>query len=288
MVILRTILPVLAALLLSACTSLEGTTADEETWTAEVKHGAGKVASATARSAEAVGDSLGTAYKGVTTGFEDPANSAYGPYPKEYVRTIRKHMLRFEEGRGAVGPCSEVRSACGPEPCFYQVNDPHTGITGIKFDDVEVEKGETECFFFTLAGDWTGSIDDVTVGLKAAQDIEFGQICGPSCQNCEMVLAMEPSQVTDTVPVLRLFLAHNKPIDANTPIRIVVRDSAGNLFHSWQSQTMTLTMGNPFRIESVIPGMPLPPPGVYTVRVLVKWMEGWKGKETTFEVLKSR
>jgi hypothetical protein len=97
MVILRTILPVLAALLLCACTSLEGTTADEETWTAEVKQGAGKVAQATARGAVAVGDSLGTAYKGVTTGFEDPANSAFGPYPKEYVRTIRKHMLRFED-----------------------------------------------------------------------------------------------------------------------------------------------------------------------------------------------
>src|SRR4029450_2550417 len=109
---------------------------------------------------------------------------------------------------------------------FYQVDDPHTGITGIKFDDLSVEKGETEGFFFSLAGHWTGSIEDVTVGLKAAQDIEFGQICGPTCQNCEMFLAMEPKQVTDTVPVLNLFLAHNQVWDANTPIRIVVRDSA--------------------------------------------------------------
>jgi hypothetical protein len=177
---------------------------------------------------------------------------------------------------------------CGPEPCFYQVDDPHTGITGIKFDDVEVEKGETECFFFTLAGDWTGSLEDVSVGLKAAQDIEFGQICGPSCQNCEMFVSMEPEQVTDTVPVLHLFLAHNQPVDAHTPVRIVVRDSAGNVFHSWQSKAMTFTMGQPFRIDSVIPGMPLPPPGVYTVRVLVKGMTGWVGKDTTFEVLPLR
>jgi hypothetical protein len=97
MVILRTILAQVAALLLCACTSLEGTTADEETWTSEMKQAGATVASATARGAGAVGDSLGTAYKGVTTGFEDPARSAYGPYPKDYVRTIRKHMLRFED-----------------------------------------------------------------------------------------------------------------------------------------------------------------------------------------------
>jgi hypothetical protein len=48
---------------------------------------------------------------------------------------------------------------------------------------------------------------------------------------------------------------------------------------------MTFTMGEPFRVDSVIPGMPLPPPGVYTVRVLVRGMTGWVGKETTFEVL---
>jgi hypothetical protein len=96
MVILRTILPQIAALLLCACTSLEGTTADNATWTSEMKHGASRVASATARGAEAVGDSLGTAYHGVTNGFEDPADKAYGPYPRDYVMTIRKHMLRFQ------------------------------------------------------------------------------------------------------------------------------------------------------------------------------------------------
>ena len=93
---LRTILPLVAACLLCACTSLEGSTADTETWSSEVKQGAATVGRATARGAEAVGDSIGTAYHGVTNGFEDPANAAYGPYPKDYVKTIRKHMLRFE------------------------------------------------------------------------------------------------------------------------------------------------------------------------------------------------
>ena len=97
MVILRTIVPLIAALLLCACASLEGTTADEETFSSDVKQGARAVASATARGAEAVGDSLGTAYQGVTNGFEDPESSAFGPYPSDYVRIIRKHMQRFED-----------------------------------------------------------------------------------------------------------------------------------------------------------------------------------------------
>ena len=69
--------------------------------------------------------------------------------------------------------------SCSPEPCYYQEEDPTTGITGIKFDDLEVEKGETECFSFALEGDWTGLIDDVTIGLKAATEVFYGPICGP-------------------------------------------------------------------------------------------------------------
>jgi len=80
---------------LCACTSLEGTTADTDTWTSEVKEGAEKVGSATARGAKAVGHSIGTAYRGVSNGFEDPNSKAYGPFPKNYVAVIRKHMMRF-------------------------------------------------------------------------------------------------------------------------------------------------------------------------------------------------
>jgi len=85
----------LACAALCACTSLEGTTADTDTWTSEVKDGAEKVGAATARGAKAVGHSIGTAYRGVSNGFEDPKGKAYGPYPKNYVAVIRKHMIRF-------------------------------------------------------------------------------------------------------------------------------------------------------------------------------------------------
>jgi hypothetical protein len=54
------------------------------------------VGAGTAHGARAVGRSLGTAYRGVRQGFQDPAEAAYGPYPKGYASAIRKHMLRFE------------------------------------------------------------------------------------------------------------------------------------------------------------------------------------------------
>ena len=94
--IVRTLACTAALLCLCACTSLEGTTADTETWTSEVKAGTQKVAAATARGAKAVGSSIGTAYRGVSNGFEDPAAKAYGPFPRNYVAVIRKHMIRFE------------------------------------------------------------------------------------------------------------------------------------------------------------------------------------------------
>jgi hypothetical protein len=55
------------------------------------------VGAGTARGAQAVGSSVGTAYRGVRQGFQDPSDTAaYGPYPKGYASVIRKHMLRFE------------------------------------------------------------------------------------------------------------------------------------------------------------------------------------------------
>jgi len=93
----RTLACIAALLCFCACTSLEGTTADTDTWTSEVKSGAEAVGSATARGAKAVGKSVGTAYRGVSNGFEDPASKAYGPYPKNYVAIIKKHMIRFDE-----------------------------------------------------------------------------------------------------------------------------------------------------------------------------------------------
>jgi hypothetical protein len=96
MVIVRTLALLIAASVLSACSSFEGTASHVETLTTGVKEGGQKVASSTARGAKAVGKSVGTAYHGVTNGFQDPESKAFGPYPDDYLNTIRKHMMRFE------------------------------------------------------------------------------------------------------------------------------------------------------------------------------------------------
>lgn len=53
-------------------------------WASAVKSGAG-----------AVGRGVATAYRGVRSGFEEPdADARFGPYPRDYVETIRKHLIR--------------------------------------------------------------------------------------------------------------------------------------------------------------------------------------------------
>ena len=90
-------LALLAAVSVICSCSTDGTGDRVETLKTGVKEGGQKVATATARGAVAVGDSVGTAYRGVTNGFEEPADqAAYGPYPRDYVNAIRKHMTRFE------------------------------------------------------------------------------------------------------------------------------------------------------------------------------------------------
>jgi hypothetical protein len=96
MVIAHTVVLFIAAFLVGACTSLEGTGARVETLTTDVRDGTVRVAAVTARGAEAIGDSVGTAYRGVKQGYEEPESQAYGPAPRNYASTIRRHMLQFE------------------------------------------------------------------------------------------------------------------------------------------------------------------------------------------------
>lgn len=86
----------IALLLLLGCTSIDGPTAEVGEWKNEWKERGARVADGASRAGEAVGDSVVTAYSGVKTGFEEPDGTNFGPYPKSYVATIKRHMLRFE------------------------------------------------------------------------------------------------------------------------------------------------------------------------------------------------
>ena len=79
-----------------ACTSIDGPTSDVDEWKKDWSTRATAVKDGAAAGAQAVGRSMGTAYRGVREGFEEPDASAYGPYPKGYADAIRRHMLRFE------------------------------------------------------------------------------------------------------------------------------------------------------------------------------------------------
>jgi hypothetical protein len=93
---LRAARALLACGLLFGCTSIEGPTSDVDTWKQSWKQRAGAVADGAGRGAEAVGDSLGTAYQGVRDGFEPPKPDGYGAFPEHYAAHIKHHMQRFE------------------------------------------------------------------------------------------------------------------------------------------------------------------------------------------------
>jgi hypothetical protein len=92
----RTLFLLIAATALCSCVSRP----DRGTWRTDITEGTQKVASATVRgaevTAEVVGESMGTAYRGMKTGYAQPDQGAYGPRPGNYVIDIRRHMLRFE------------------------------------------------------------------------------------------------------------------------------------------------------------------------------------------------
>jgi hypothetical protein len=86
----------LACALLVGCTSIEGPTSDVNQWKQTWKGRAGAVAEGAGRGAEVVGESLGTAYRGVRSGFQEPNPNGFGPYPDDYAAAVKRHMLRFE------------------------------------------------------------------------------------------------------------------------------------------------------------------------------------------------
>lgn len=60
-------------------------------------------------------------------------------------------------------------------------HDPHTGLWGIKFDN-GYDDGETRTITLVLDDDYVQG--QITVGTKAAHDIDIGTICGPVCDEC--------------------------------------------------------------------------------------------------------
>jgi hypothetical protein len=86
----------LLATVLAACASAPGQAPQLEDQPARLAQDAEVLAGKVAGGARVVGSSLGTAYHGVSRGFAEPDHADFGPYPRDYARTIHKHFLRFE------------------------------------------------------------------------------------------------------------------------------------------------------------------------------------------------
>jgi hypothetical protein len=171
--------------------------------------------------------------------------------------------------------------SCGPEPCFYQVDDPNLGLTGIKFDDLEVEKGETECFNFVLKGNWTNLIGEVSIGLKAATTTSIANICGPLCSACSANLSVAANASGN--PSYSLELHHMRPSTVTATITYQVLNSAGRKVRSWNDGSVTMAQGDVYTKSKVIPGAALAP-GTYKLRMQMLGMSSWVNRVTTFTI----
>lgn len=164
-------------------------------------------------------------------------------------------------------------SDCSTADCYPEKDDPNLGITGIKFDEEEVEAGETKCYDFSLEGDWTGAIGDALLAIKAGPEVHSGVICGPICVACEVDLFAWWDE-TSGHAMLKVDLVHNKPIAVETSATYRVVRSDGERIVTWSDAPFLFTLGSRYLYETEIPGPSLGP-GDYEVIMRLRGMNGW-------------
>ena len=175
--------------------------------------------------------------------------------------------------------------ACGPAPCFYQENDPNTGITGIKWDDTKVGEGETVCYNFTLEGDWTDHIHETTAAIKAGTEVaELTGICGPVCFGCSALLEVMDEATTQ----IHVRFIHNRPPTITTPIllKIVELERGGGMktVAEWTEGPVTFDYGTIWEYLAPIPGIAKLPAGNYMLSVKSEGMSGWDEQRKKFRI----
>jgi hypothetical protein len=173
---------------------------------------------------------------------------------------------------------------CGAEPCYHQVDDPHSGTTGIKFDDVTVNPGEEVCYRFSLVGDWTGMLDDVTIALKAGEETHVGEICGPACIACSASLQVLQADGDGTLTVF-VNVIHNRPPTSFTEVVYQIQDRGGNVVHEWTDGPVELSLGQRYHVFGPVPNQPTLEPGNYTLMMEMRGMSSWVTQQTRFRVI---
>ena len=173
-------------------------------------------------------------------------------------------------------------AGCSTDDCYYQEDDPNLGITGIKFDEVQIELGETQCFSFSLDGDWTHTIGPVEIGLKAARDVSSGSICGPICLFCEANLAVTIG--ADGQPWVDAYVLHNRPPTVLTRVFYGILETGGERVHLWEDGPITLAYGGSYSYSGPIPDLPDLAPGEYRLVMRLRGMSGWISRSATFVI----
>ena len=165
--------------------------------------------------------------------------------------------------------------------CYYQVDDPNLDLTGVKFDDIEVEVGETECYDVVLPGDWTTRLGQVVFGLKAANETSQGIICGPEC--CESIVSV--TALPGEAPVVDVYLQHNLVSEVTTPIEYQLKDADGNLIMDYTDGPVHFVSGTEYIRSFTLPRGEELAPGSYTLRLRILGMSGYVVRSANFEVV---
>lgn len=87
-------LPLLACLLLVGCASSPEDASQRPDLAKGMIEGSKAMGQAVVGGAEAIGHGMGTAYHGISNGFQEPSDAAYGPPPRGYVDKVKKYFFR--------------------------------------------------------------------------------------------------------------------------------------------------------------------------------------------------
>ncbi len=176
---------------------------------------------------------------------------------------------------------SEDIRQCQSGTCFHQNNDPNLGLTGIKFEDIEVEQGDTQCFSFSLDGDWSNTLQDVSLGLKAGPSTDVGAICGPGCTGpCAASLQVD----TQSEPTVLLDLIHRRVPTYTGGVTYKLVDQNGNQVIRWVGDAFSVAFGERYQAETPIPNGHALEPGRYLLQMRLNGMSGWRTLRTSFVI----
>jgi len=148
-------------------------------------------------------DYLGSTYDGSTTTFNYSVTAYQNPAVSHWVLGLPDCIVE-----------SDIASATSiPSYGWIFGLDPTTGVWGIKFDDTQIEAGETEYFSISLYGYWPEATSAVETAIKAATKMGskecYFDTVGPSCNIADLELtktvdsptAEVGSEVTFTISV---------------------------------------------------------------------------------------